>query len=226
MTISPVVVIGIIGGLFGFVASSFLFVRYRRSGNKAALALAICVFVYGFGYFLWAIEDFSGVTLPMVVLLAYISNYLPAYFGLLFVAFTLKRHQTIMLLTGSLIMAVGILIFIFYPLEAVVKSGGYTAYYLNSEAKTRLLPVVVMALSLPLLLLAYGVRMKKRSDTKEIKKGFLLSFGFLLMVLGEFILVPYLRIPILLDQIILLIGFFIIYVVFSWPERGVHWAYK
>ena len=215
----PVVVMDLLSGSFGVITSVILFQRYFKYRNTAALALALCVFVYGLGNFLWVLDDVGEVERLIFVLPAYISNYLPAYFGFLFVVYTMGRREREMTTIGTLITLVGVIGFAIFPLESKIIDNA-SIYYLGPELELALIPMVLMALSLPIFLLAYGITMRKAKNRREAEKGFLLSIGFLLMVLGEFILVPYLKISLLADQILLLAGFAFISFVFIYTERA------
>jgi hypothetical protein len=214
----PVVIMDLLAGSFGFVTSIVLFRRYFRYRNIQALALALCVFVYALGNFLWVLDDAQSVEQFIFVLPAYISNYLPAYFGFIFVAQMIGKREKEMAIIGTVIALIGIAGFVVFPLESKI-IGTTSAYYLGPELELVLIPMVLMALSLPVFLLVYGFTMRRAGNRREAEKGFLLSIGFLLMVLGEFILVPYLKIPLLLDQILLLAGFAFISFVFLYTER-------
>jgi len=215
----PVVIMDLLSGSFGFVTSIVLFHRYFRYRNIQALALALCVFVYALGNFLWVLDDAQSVEQLIFVLPAYISNYLPAYFGFIFVAQMIGKREKEMTIIGTVIALIGIAGFVVFPLESKI-IGTTSVYYLGPELELVLIPMVLMALSLPVFLLAYGFTMRRAGNRREAEKGFLLSVGFLLMVLGEFILVPYLKIPLLLDQILLLAGFAFISFVFLYTERS------
>jgi hypothetical protein len=214
----PVVIMDLLAGSFGLVTSAVLFYRYSKYRNVSALALALCVFVYGLGNFCWFGEDALAGGQRTLVLLAYISNYLPGYFGFLFVAYTIGRRERLMAAIGSTIALIGIIGFVLFPLESQM-IGSSSVYYLGRELRLVLAPLVLMALSLPIFLLAYGFTMHREKNRKEAEKGFLLSVGFLLMVLGEFILVPYLKISLLANQILLFAGFAFIAFVFLYTER-------
>jgi hypothetical protein len=216
--VDPVIVMDLLAGSFGFVTCAVLFQRYKKYRSAPALALAFCVFIYGLGNFLWAIDDMQTVEQLAFVLPAYISNYLPAYFGFVFVAQTIGKRKREMIALSTIITLIGVFGFVLFPLERSLQNGGYV-YFLGPELKLILIPLVIMALSLPVLLFFYTLAMHKTGNRKEVKKGSLLSAGFLLMVLGEFILVPYLKIPLLIDQIILLAGFALVSLIFLYTER-------
>lgn len=215
----PSVIMDLLAGSFGLVTSIVLFHRYFKYRSIPALALALCVFVYALGNFCWFGEDAIAGQQPILVLLAYISNYLPAYFGFLFVAFTMGRRERTMTAVSTAISILGVVGFAIFPLESKI-IGDISVYYLGKELKLVLIPMVLMALSLPVFLLVYGFTMRRARNKREAEKGFLLSIGFLLMVLGEFILVPYLKIPLLLDQMLLLAGFAFMSFVFLYTERS------
>lgn len=216
----PVIVMDLLAGSFGFVTSAVLFQRYKKYGNAPALALAFCVFIYGIGNFLWAIDDMQTVEQLAFALPAYLCNYLPAYFGFVFVAQTIGKRKREMIALSTIITLIGVFGFVLFPLEKSLQNGGYV-YFLGPELRLLLIPLVIMALSLPVLLFFYTLAMHRTGNRKEVKKGSLLSAGFLLMVLGEFILVPYLRIPLLIDQVILLTGFALISFTFLYTERKI-----
>jgi len=220
MVADPVVVMDFLAGSFGIIASIILFLRYHNYGYRSipALALALCVFIYGLGNFLWAMGDLFTGEQPTIALFAMICNYLPAYFGSIFVVWTIGRKKKELFIIDTIITLTGMIGFAIFPLESELV-GNTSVYYLGSELQLVLLPIVFMALSLPIFLLAYGLTMHRAKNRREARKGFLLSFGFLLAVLGEFILVPYLRVPLLADQILLLAGFAFILSVFLYTER-------
>lgn len=222
MAIDPVIVMDLLAGSFGIIASIVLFLRYYnyRYRSIPALALALCVFIYGLGNFLWAMADLFTGEQPitaLLALLAMICNYLPAYFGSLFVIWTIGRKKKELFIIATIITLIGVIGFAIYPLEYEL-IGNTSVYYLGSELQLVLLPIVLMALSLPIFLLLYGLTMHRAKNRREARKGFFLSFGFLLMVLGEFILVPYFRAPLLADQILLFVGFAFIFSVFLYTE--------
>ncbi len=219
MVIDPVVVMDFLAGSFGIIASIVLFLRYYtyRYRSVPALALALCVFIYGLGNFLWAMGDLFTGEEHIIALLAMVCNYLPAYFGSLFVIWTIGRKKKELFIIATIITLIGVIGFAIYPLEYEL-IGNTFVYYLGSELQLVLLPIVLMALSLPIFLLLYGLTMRRAKNRREARKGFLLSFGFLLMVLGEFILVPYFRAPLLEDQILLFVGFAFIFSVFLYTE--------
>jgi hypothetical protein len=216
----PVVIMDLLSGSFGVITSVILFQRYFKYRNIPALMLALCVFIYGLGNFCWFGEDAIAGQQQILVILAYISNYLPAYFGFLFVVHTMNLRKREMTVISTAIAAIGVVGFAIFPLESSI-IGSSSVYYLGTELKLILIPLVLMALFMPAFLLAYGFTMREAKNRRETKKGFLLSIGFLLMVLGEFILVPYLKVSLLADQILLLAGFAFISFVFIYTERAV-----
>ena len=210
----------ILSGIVGMIISILLFIRFNKVKNRATLTLALCTLVYAIGNFLWAIEDYFALRSFQISTAAYISNYLPAYLGFLFVIFALKIREKITVPISSVIMAIGILGFILFPIECGSINGTYTCFPAH-YTRLLLIPTILMAFAPVVLLFLYGNRMRALKQKKERDKGFVLASGFLLVALGEHILVPYLRVPLFYDQILLLTGFLIVYLGFNLDARNI-----
>jgi hypothetical protein len=201
-------------GIISLVIAIRLLSHFKKIREKATLALASYVLFYAIGCFLWTIEDaFLRGNLP-VATSAYIFQRLPAYLGVLFVVFILKVRLKLIISISSAIIGASVLSFIIFPLEMEAFGGGF-AYHPAPFTNWILLFVVAMAFLPVGLLLAYGLKMSKLGKVKERNKGLVLAFGFLLVMLGDYILFPYFRIPLLMGWIIILVGFFFLYFGFT-----------
>jgi hypothetical protein len=213
-----IVVALLLTGLIGLAIALVLFNRFKKERIKGTLILAFYALFYALANFLWAVEDSLLVGNLQVATLAYIFDYIPAYLGVVFSVFMVKLRPKIIIPIASAIMGAAIVSFVLFPLEYELVGGIYV-YYPTSITKWLLLAVAVMALTPVVVFLAYATEMKKLGDIKERNKGTTLAIGFLLMALGETVLVPYFKVPLILTMAICLVGIIALYYGFTMREK-------
>ena len=201
---------GLITGLISLGTSIALFNRFRKERLNGTLILALYVLFYALANFLWATEDSFLVGNFQIATLAYIFECIPAYLGVVFSVVMVKLREKIIIPTASAIIGAAIISFVLFPLKYEIVGAGYV-YQPALITKGILVVVAVMALTPVVVFLIYSKEMKKLGNLKERNKGITLATGFLLMILGENVLLTLLKVPLLLPLIISLAGIVILY---------------
>ena len=197
-------------GVVSLAVSMNLFVGYKKSGLKETLMLALYALSYAVASFLWAIEDSLLVGNFQVATAAWIFGYIPAYLGVLFSVLIVGIRPKLITYVSSAIIVVAIISFLVFPLEYKIVGEIYI-YYPATITKLILIAVAAMALTPVIIWIIYARGMNKFGDKKERDRGITLSIGFLLMALGENILVPYFEVSLFMTVTMCITGILVLY---------------